>query len=466
MTLRNLLRRKARTFLTMTGVVVGTCAIVVMISLGLAMTEAMEQSLAQMGDLTQITIQNYGSSAEKPKLNDDALTQISKIDGVVAVTPFANAPDMSINLYSGRNDKYRLSMYSLMGVYSEALPYFGYQVTEGEMITQSTTPKKTVNIMFGSETVYDFEDTKRSWRNNRINAIPDENGNLPDPFVNPMNDKITMKLESREYDENGTPKYPAVTRDVKVTGVLQADTSVGWETQYNCFIDIRELKELYKEYKRVNKIRDDPSNTYSNTNSLENYTQVKVKVNDIDQVSTVDQAIKDMGFETYSLDSIREPMQKQMQQQQLFLGSLAAISLLVAAIGITNTMIMSIYERTREIGVMKVLGCKIGNIRIVFLMEAGLIGFCGGVMGVVVSFGISKLLNYLAVSGSLGENGGFLGSLMGGMGMMSGGSELSIIPPWLIVSAIAFATVIGLISGFYPANRAVKISALEAIKHE
>lgn len=466
MTLRNLLRRKARTFLTMTGVVVGTCAIVVMISLGLAMTEAMEQSLAQMGDLTQITIQNYGSSAEKPKLNDDALTQISKIDGVVAVTPFANAPDMSINLYSGRNDKYRLSMYSLMGVYSEALPYFGYQVTEGEMITQSATPKKTVNIMFGSETVYDFEDTKRSWRNNRINAIPDENGNLPDPFVNPMNDKITMKLESREYDENGTPKYPAVTRDVKVTGVLQADTSVGWETQYNCFIDIRELKELYKEYKRVNKIRDDPSNTYSNTNSLENYTQVKVKVNDIDQVSTVDQAIKDMGFETYSLDSIREPMQKQMQQQQLFLGSLAAISLLVAAIGITNTMIMSIYERTREIGVMKVLGCKIGNIRIVFLMEAGLIGFCGGVMGVVVSFGISKLLNYLAVSGSLGENGGFLGSLMGGMGMMSGGSELSIIPPWLIVSAIAFATVIGLISGFYPANRAVKISALEAIKHE
>ena len=466
MTLRNLLRRKARTLLTMTGVVVGTCAIVVMISLGLAMTQAMEQSLAQMGDLTQITIQNYGSSSEKPKLNDDALTQISKIEGVVAVTPFANAPDMSINLYAGRKDKYRLSMYNLMGVYSEALPYFGYQVTQGEMITQSATPKKTVNLMFGSETAYDFEDTKRSWRNNRVNAIPDENGNLPDPFVNPINDKITMKLESQQYDEKGQPKYPAVTRDVHVTGVLKADTSVGWETQYNCFIDIRELKELYKEYKRVNKIREDPKNKNSSSNSLENYNQVKVKVSDIDLVSKVDKAIKDMGFETYSLDSIREPMQKQMQQQQLFLGSLAAISLLVAAIGITNTMIMSIYERTREIGVMKVLGCKIGNIRVVFLMEAGLIGLCGGVMGVAVSFGISKLLNYLAVSGSLGEGGGFLGSLMGGMGMMSGGSQLSIIPLWLIVASIVFATVIGLVSGFYPANRAVRISALEAIKHE
>ena len=70
MTLRNLLRRKARTLLTMMGVVVGTCAIVVMVSLGLAMTKSMEESLAQMGDLTQITIQNYGNSKDKPELND------------------------------------------------------------------------------------------------------------------------------------------------------------------------------------------------------------------------------------------------------------------------------------------------------------------------------------------------------------------------------------------------------------
>ena len=83
MTMRNLLRRKARTLLTMTGVVVGTCAIVVMISLGLAMTKAMEESLAQMGDLTQITIQNYGSSKDKPKLNDDALKQIQQIEDFI-----------------------------------------------------------------------------------------------------------------------------------------------------------------------------------------------------------------------------------------------------------------------------------------------------------------------------------------------------------------------------------------------
>ena len=467
MTLRNLLRRKARTLLTMMGVVVGTCAIVVMVSLGLAMTKSMEESLAQMGDLTQITIQNYGNSKDKPELNDAVLSQIMQLEGVVAVTPFADAPWMNMSIVSGRNDKYKMSMYSVMGVYSEALPNFGYKAEKGELLTASTNLKKEVNILFGNQSAYDFEDTKRSWRNNRVSAIPDENGNMPDPFVDPLNDKMTLQLESQESDENGNPKYPAITRDVNVTGILVADSSVGYETSYYCFMDIKDLRELYKEYKRVNKIRDDKNQNSGNTNTLENYSQVKVKVSDIDLVSQVDQAIKDMGYDTYSLESVREPMQKQMQQQQLFLGSLAAISLLVAAIGITNTMIMSIYERTREIGVMKVLGCKIGNIRAVFLMEAGLIGFCGGLAGVGISIGISKLLNYLSMSGGLsGENGNFLTSLMGGMGSMTTGAELSIIPPWLMAAAIVFATIIGLVSGFYPANRAVKISALEAIKYE
>ena len=98
-----------------------------------------------------------------------------------------------------------------------------------------------------------------------------------------------------------------------MTGILVADSSVGYETSYYCFMDIKDLRELYKEYKRVNKIRDDKNQNSGNTNTLENYSQVKVKVSDIDLVSQVDQAIKDMGYDTYSLESVREPMQKQMQ---------------------------------------------------------------------------------------------------------------------------------------------------------
>ena len=143
----------------------------------------------------------------------------------------------------------------------------------------------------------------------------------------------------------------------------------------------------------------------------------------------------------------------------LILGSLGGISLLVAAMGITNTMIMSIYERTREIGIMKVLGCVVGDIRTVFLLEAGLIGLGGGAIGVLLSYAISFVLNMLGSGG--------LGSLLGGMYYGGGdATRISVIPIWLVGLALVFSTLIGLISGFSPANRAVKISALEAIKHE
>ncbi len=154
----------------------------------------------------------------------------------------------------------------------------------------------------------------------------------------------------------------------------------------------------------------------------------------------------------------------------------------MAALNIANTMTMAIYERTKEIGVMKVLGCRIGKIRQMFLIESGTIGFIGGVVGVVFSLLLSYVLNHLTVwlqviSGWLASVGIMwdvsqfdLGGLLdiGGMGMMGGGgtTELSIIPVWLILVALAFATIVGLLSGIAPANRAVKISALEAIRHE
>ena len=156
------------------------------------------------------------------------------------------------------------------------------------------------------------------------------------------------------------------------------------------------------------------------------------------------------------MESLPNPLEARPRQQQMIFGGLGAISLFVAALGITNTMIMSIYERTREIGVMKVLGCVVGNIRTMFLMEAGTIGFIGGVIGLGISYLISFLIN------SFG--GGASGSVydIGGMGI--GG--VSLIPGWLALGALGFATMGGLVSGVSPANRAGKISALAALRQE
>ena len=168
------------------------------------------------------------------------------------------------------------------------------------------------------------------------------------------------------------------------------------------------------------------------------------------------------------MESIRKPLQEEARQQQMMLGGLGAVSLFVAALGITNTMIMSISERTREIGVMKALGCYLGNIRASFLMEAGFIGLIGGIIGALISYVISAVMNVLtsaSIDLSMAEDFGQWWEMVMSA-MMPENSPTSIVPLWLAGFAILFSIIIGLASGFYPANKAVHISALEAIKRE
>ena len=140
------------------------------------------------------------------------------------------------------------------------------------------------------------------------------------------------------------------------------------------------------------------------TYGKQGYDNVFVKVDDVANVEAVEKAIKEYGYETYSMSSERERMREQSQMIQLVLGGIGAVSLFVAALSIANTMTMAIYERTREIGVMKVLGCKLSKIREMFLFEAAMIGMVGGVAGVGISYGLSFLLNHFgpALQGSLG----------------------------------------------------------------
>ena len=116
----------------------------------------------------------------------------------------------------------------------------------------------------------------------------------------------------------------------------------------------------------------------------------------------------------------------------------------MAAIGIMNTMMMSIYERTKEIGIIKVLGCRMSNIAALFLTEAAYIGFFGGALGLGLSYGLSVALNNFLV------DSGFR----------------SVIPAYLAVGALVFSVVVALISGLYPALRAMKLSPLAAIRNE
>ena len=148
-----------------------------------------------------------------------------------------------------------------------------------------------------------------------------------------------------------------------------------------------------------------------------------------------------------------EQMEEQSKTRQMALGAIGIVSFIVAAIGIANTMMMSIYERTKEIGVMKVIGAKISDIKHMFLMESLLIGLFGGLLGALLSFTISLIMNL---------SGEKIAMMMG----MDPTSTVSIMTPSLLGAGILFSVVVGLLSGYFPAKKATKLSALSAIRTE
>ncbi|MEM1486191.1 ABC transporter permease [Oscillospiraceae bacterium PP1C4] len=465
MCLGNLFRRKMRTLLTIVGVIVGTCAIVVMISLGLGMNLSQEAMLAQMGDLTVINVMNYGYSGEgEPAVMDDAaVAKMMEFPGVDVATPIYRPQHLQARIYAGKKDRYQLQTWEIQGMYAEALPKMGYELIEGDFPKGAqVNPKKPIYVVSGEFAAYGFEDTKKKYDNYTWPEKDATGKVIRNPFVDIMKAELILRSDKMEED---SPESTRIEREIIVAGRIKEDWNKGYETSQGILMDINDLKKLEADYIKANKIK-------INKKENKGYHEVTVKVKSMEDVDPVETQIKAMGFETRSMETVRKPMQESARKQQMFLGMMGGISLIVAAIGITNTMIMSIYERTREIGVMKVLGCVVNNIRTIFLMEAGVIGFVGGCVGVGISYAISFAMNYFNFSFTAMGDSGMGGEMMMGYGMMGGmGGEaaavpVSVIPLWLVAVAIAFATLIGLLSGILPANRAMKISALEAIKHE
>ena len=220
---------------------------------------------------------------------------------------------------------------------------------------------------------------------------------------------------------------------------------------YGVYTDIDGLKaQLKKAFKKGTAIPGQPTNKKGKPLNYLVYSRAQIYVDDMENVKEVQSKVADMGFQVNSQMDWMESSKQQSQMIQAVLGGIGAVSLFVAAIGIANTMMMSIYERTKEIGVMKVLGCDMGNIRNMFLIESGFIGFMGGVIGIGLSYGISGVINRFV---NMEEMNGLTGNL-------------SRIPPWLSLAAVGFAIFVGMAAGFMPAMRAMKLSPLAAIRND
>ncbi len=498
LSLANLWKRKMRTLLTVLGVIIGTASIVVMLSLGLGLKESMMAQVSSAGGLTEIFVySDAGYGSDDLLLDDKTIELFSGMDYVETVHPqmYYGMP-IQIGKYEGYID--------LMGVTSEYMEMI--ELEEGDypepgnnmsIIVGNQMPMMLMDAETGEwpdfeddespevdfmsspvtagieeEATYDPESETDVDEEEPIEGLTDftveedftvEGADFEDDSEDSSIDETDGEftqtdLEEDDWEENDweeesysyfTPEMKRV--QLKVSGITAGDMDTYTD---NCYTDIEMLKKfLRNNYSQNSVIPGQPTDRNGKPYRDFKYSQLIVKVDEADNVETVLEEIQSLGYQADANKEWLEQTEKEFMLIEAVLGGIGAVAMLVAAISIANTMTMSIYERTKEIGVMKVLGCGLGNIRSMFLAEAAFIGFIGGAFGLGLSFLLSFLLNHYLAPTVMSE---FYGEAV----------NISSIPPWLVLASIIFATLVGMVAGFFPAQRATRLSPLAAIRNE
>jgi len=427
----NLARRKGRVALTAIGVIIGTTAVVLLVSLGVGLQKNAESQLGGIGDLTRITVYPGvsvdsgggmvieaapGMSSPSAPLNDAALASIAALPGVTAVIPqdyFQGGAMIQIGRLEGGG--------GILGAGTEDLAALGVTAEQG------TTDLLRGTIIVGSQVANNFYDPRL-----RPGQEPPSPPDLYDQ-------SLTIVLQ--KWTEDGT----IITKKVRarVAGVL---AEVRDEPDWSIYMPLSEV-EGYNTWSTGQRI--DRNKTGYNT--------VIVKVDDVDNVLDVTEQITALGFQAYTPQSFVQGISGFYMVLQIVFGAMGAIALLVAAIGIANTMTMAILERTREIGLMKAVGASNRDVLAIFLGEAAGIGFLGGLGGIVISWGLGQVLNVIVL--------GYLAGQAAQTGAPPPTGAIAT-PLWLPTAALVFATLMGLASGLYPALSAATLAPVAALKYE
>ena len=365
MSVSNLWRRKLRTFLTVLGVIIGTASIVVMVSLGLGLTKSTMEQIEQSGGLTTITVREgngYGVTMDKEsddpnagKITDSTAEQVMGIEHVVIASPVLTMyPILKCGAYEGN--------ISIRALSSEALMAMDIPLAEGANLPLD---EENLEFLYGNQIITNFY-------NSRTNEYYWDTGELPD--IDLANDPIFFIMDSDAYwnakyggvDENGNPIAQPKKYMYESTGLVEGTPDEYNEFSWEAYCNIEALKTQLKKIFKNRAIPNQPTRSNGKPYKEWYYEELFVKVDEMENVSDVQQQIVDMGYYAYSNAEWVEQMEGQYAMVQAVLGGIGAVSLFVAAIGIANTMMMSIYERTKEIGIMKVLGCSLGRIRDLF----------------------------------------------------------------------------------------------------
>jgi putative ABC transport system permease protein len=491
--LRNLRQSKLRATLTTMGVVVGVSVIVTMISFGLGLQRNMLARFRALDLFNEIRVFGRGlnqlassgldrgagrSGSDQSErreqrlrpdktptriLDDNALSEIARIDGVAYVEP-----NISFTVYI-RSNGHVLTQFTSGTSVPNASSLF-QEFVAGKMINAPEADEAVVSERF----VRDFGYEKPA------DAVGKSLEFLAPPGENRSNEKTSVQKERAKEEDEGPPNFfgipldeeesskPAagnlVAHSFNIAGVLNTEVKEGpgqgglrgLMPSAGVYIPILKAREWSLTHRgSMSQIALALARESGGLGEgeIEGYDSAVVRVKDPIALTAVRKRITELGFGSFSIVDQLEQFRTVFLIIDSVLGLLGGISLLVASFGIANTMIMSILERTREIGIMKAIGAEDREIKLIFFFEAAVLGITGGVVGTILAWAIDAIANRMAYRFILKPQGASF-------------VDFFSLPPYLSLGAILFALLVSILAALYPAARAARIDPVRALRHD
>jgi putative ABC transport system permease protein len=459
---RNLRESLLRNSLTTIGISVGVASLVAMLSLGIGLQQLASRRLMKSGlfDTVVVTsrrdLRNFGreeersgpAPAESRILDEPTRREIERLPNVLEAYP-----DIRFITELRYEDKPHLT--TVAALPASAKSNDAFETVQGHFFSSDVAPEAILQKAFAEEL---------------LGKTPKpglDETNVADLAAPLLGKELTMRYAQREAaqsapsteasDKNTSSEhqslagaaYSVVSREqkLKIVGVADLDPeSMRGPTRARVFLPLELAESLHvmqpTDLREISRAATDQPV----------YSSVSVRVKNPSQVQKVEDAIKKMGFNTFSILDASRSIQQFFKVLDVFLGIFGSLALAVAFIGIVNTLVMAILERRREIGIMKAIGASDGDIKKLFFAEAGAMGILGGIVGVALGWAIGQVIN-------LGTNVYLKRQSFPPEHFWS-------VPWWLIAFAMLFSFLVSLAAGLYPAGRAARLDPVQALRYE
>ncbi len=383
-----------RTWLTILGMGVGTGAVVMLVGLGFGLQQIILEQIVFGETLLSLGVTSSGSSSIK--ITDETVSSMEKLENVQDVAPLARFP--ALITYKGLTGNL-----FLQGAEPPYIRYSGITASAGEVFTDDDLADDT-SVMLSPAVL-------------KLFAIED-----PEQMIGQA---VTFRLLIPSTERPDETDEIIIDKQYRVKGITKE------EGVLNALVMLPELRSHV---------------------GVEEYDRAQVRVVSGDFLDSVEAKLIENGYRVTALSKTVEQASKIFQGVQAVLAAFGGIALVVSAIGMFNTMTVTLLERTKEIGIMRMIGASPTDIKLLFVSESVLVGFLGGVSGIVMGVGIGVILNFILNA---------LATNFGGQAV-----SLFAFPLWFLTFIATFSAAVGYLTGIFPARRAALLNPLDAIRYE